>query len=337
MTFKITVQPSGHQFQANENELILDAALAQGLNFPYGCRSGSCGNCIGQVLEGEIAYPGGTPLGLTDEQLSENKALFCQAVAKTDLEIEVAEIKAADGITAKKLPARVTTLERLADDVMLMELQLPASQRLQFLAGQYIDILLQNGGKRAFSLANAPHNDERLQLHIRKVEGGYFTSHVFDEMQEKSLLRIEGPLGSFFLRDESERPVILMGGGTGFAPLKAMVEHLIASESQRQVHLYWGVKSEPDLYLGDLAQSWADQHPNITFTPVLSDEPKGEWRGRRGWVHEAVVEDFPDLSAFELYMSGPPPMIVAGKAAFLARGLPEEHCYSDSFDFSHGG
>lgn len=334
MTFNITVQPSGHRFQAKKGELILDAALEQGLNFPYGCRSGSCGNCIGKVLNGTLSYPGGVPLGLTDEQIADHQALFCQATATSDLVIEVTEIKAADGIAVKKLPARVVTLKKLSHDVMLMELKLPASQRLQFLAGQYLDILLRDGRKRSFSLANAPHDDDLLQLHIKRVKGGFFTQQVFEEMQEKALLRIEGPLGTFFLREDSERPVILMGGGTGFAPLKSIVEHAIATETHRPIDLYWGVKTQADLYLGELAERWTQEHDNIRFIPVLSEEPSADWFGRRGWVHEAVVEDFTDLSEFDVYMSGPPPMISAATTAFLERGLPEQQCYSDSFEFA---
>lgn len=334
MTYKITVQPSGHHFEAKEGELILDAALGQGLHFPYGCRSGSCGNCIGTLVEGDLDYPRGTPLGLTDEQLAENKALFCQATAKSDLTIEVTEIKAADGITVKKLPSRVVTLSKLSDDVMLMELKLPATQRMQFLAGQYLDILLRDGRKRSFSIANAPHDDDVLQLHIKHVKGGFFTGQVFNDMKEKSLLRIEGPLGTFFLREDNDRPIILMGGGTGFAPLKSIVEHTIANESARPIHLYWGVKTEQDLYLKTLAEQWQKEHDHIRFIPVLSETESVRGKTKTGWVHEAVLEDFNDLSHTEVYMSGPPAMVRAGTAAFLERGLPEQHCYSDSFEFA---
>lgn len=334
MTFKITVQPSGHAFEAKEDELILDAALNHGLNFPYGCRSGACGACLGQVTSGEIAYPNDAPSGLTEEQSNENKTLFCQAAAKTDLTIEVKEVDAAEGIEVKKLPARVVTLTNLCHDVMLMELKLPISQRLQFLAGQYIDILLKDGRKRAFSLANAPHNDEVLQLHIRKVEGGHFTTRVFEEMQEKALLRLEGPLGTFFLREDSDRPIILIGGGTGFAPLKAMIEHAVASEMDRPIHLYWGVKSEKDLYLRELVDDWAKDHQHINVQMVLSESEDATWQGRTGWVHSAVADDFPDLSGFDVYLSGPPQMISAAKEVFSKQGLSEDQLYSDSFEYS---
>ncbi|MGV6857803.1 MAG: CDP-6-deoxy-delta-3,4-glucoseen reductase [bacterium] len=335
MPFKVKVQPSGRQFEVNENELILDAALRQGLNFPYGCRNGGCGSCMGTVVSGETHYPGGTPGGISEEQIAEGKALFCQSIALSDLTLEVQEADAAEGITVKKLPARVVTLKKLNHDVMLMELKLPASQRLQFLAGQYIEILLKDGQRRAFSLANPPHSDEVLQLHIRKVPGGAFTTFVFEQMEEKALLRIEGPLGSFYLREESNRPIILMAGGTGFAPIKAIVEHAIETGIERPIQFYWGVRAQRDLYLHDLALSWAEHHPDIEYIPVLSEPTENEpWDGRTGWVHEAVLEDHADLSGFDVYLCGPPPMIQAARVPFLIKNLPEEQIFSDSFEFS---
>ncbi len=335
MSFKVVVQPSGREFSVDETQLILDAALHHGLNFPYGCRNGGCGSCMGKVVSGEIHYPGGKPPGITEEEVAQGKALFCQAVARSDLTLEVAETDAAEGIVVKKLPARVVTLQKLNHDVMLMELKLPASQRLQFLAGQYIEILLKDGQRRAFSLANPPHDDEVLQLHIRKVPGGFFTTHVFEEMQEKALLRIEGPLGSFYLREDSDRPIILIAGGTGFAPVKAMVEHAIETGIERPIQLYWGVRAKQDLYMDELAQRWAREHDHISYIPVLSEPEEGDhWEGRTGWVHEAVAEDHDDLAGYDVYLCGPPPMIQAARVPFLIKNLPEEQMFSDSFEFS---
>jgi len=217
----------------------------------------------------------------------------------------------------------------------VLYLKLPSNERLQFLAGQYVDILLQDGKRRAFSLANAPHDDEFLQLHVRHVPGGQFTHYVFHEMPEKAILRFEGPLGSFFLHEDNEKPIIFVAGGTGFAPVKGMVEHAFHHGVKRKMIFYWGARSLKDLYLLDMPRQWAREHSNFSFVPVLSDPlPEDGWQGRTGFVHQAVAEDFPDLSGYEVYASGAPQMVEAAHKAFRAQGLPEEEFYSDAFLFS---
>ena len=334
MASEVLVRPSGHHFFVEDNESILDAALRQGISLPYGCRSGRCGACAGKLLTGSIDYPEGLPKGLSPEDSTQGLALFCQARPTCDLEIEVEETITGD-LPVKTLPARVVTREKLSHDVMLLKLKLPASERLQFLAGQYIEILLKDGRRRAFSIANAPHDDEFLELHIREVPGGFFTHHVFHEMQEKALLRIEGPKGTFFLREDSDRPILMMGGGTGFAPLKGMIEHAIASGMNRPIELYWGVRDQQDLYLDTLIHQWLETCPWLRFTPVLSEPSANSgWSGASGFVHQAIADQHKDLSGYEVYMSGPPPMIDAAKTAFSALGLESNHLYFDSFDFA---
>jgi CDP-4-dehydro-6-deoxyglucose reductase len=330
MSFKVQVQPSGHEFQAEAEESLLEAAQRQGINLPYGCRNGFCGDCRSAVLAGEVHYPDGTPEAI--EGQTEEACLTCQARAQSDLTIGVHEIEQAAEIRPRILPSKVDRIERLNEDVIRLYLKLPEGERLQFLAGQYLNFILPDGTKRAFSIANAPHDDEFIELHIRHVAGGTFTDMLFNGMEEKTILRIEAPLGSYFLREDSDRPVILMGGGTGFAPIKGIIEHALKIGVSRPIHLYWGVRSRQDLYLPDLPETWATEHTHVRYTPVLS-EPDPDWQGERGWVHEHVVSDYPDLSGYDVYMSGPPPMINAGKQAFLAHGLPGEHLYSDSFEY----
>lgn len=332
MSFDVKISSSGHQFTVEKDELILDAALRQGISFPYGCRSGACGNCLGKVVSGEVAYPEGLPVSLSEEDHQEGQALFCSAVANSSLEIEVAEIPDNE-IAVQTLPARVTSLQKLSHDVMEMKLTLPEGKRLQFHAGQYIEFLLRDNKKRAFSLANSPTNDTTLELHIRLVEGGQFTTHVFEEMKEKALVRIHGPLGTFFVRD-TDRPLIFIAGGTGFAPLKAMLEQLITEETKREVHFYWGARGKQDLY-SDLVEAWANDFEHIHYTPVLSAaDDSDQWQGKTGFVHQVVAEDFSDLSAHDVYIAGPPPMINAAKEVFGEQGLPDTQLFSDSFDFS---
>ncbi len=335
MSHTVTVRPSGHQFSLEAGETVLEAGLREGLALPYGCRDGACGSCAGRLLSGQIEYPNGTPPGISEEDVARGKALMCQAHAGSDLEVEIREVGAAKDIEVKVLPCRVAAMERLADDVMVLKLQLPKTERLQFLAGQYVDIIMRDGRRRGFSLANPPHDDEYLELHVRHVPGGRFTQQVFTEMKEKTILRFQGPLGAFFLREESDRPLILMGGGTGFAPLKSIVEHALYVGDRRPMRLYWGARARADLYLNDLAASWPSQHPDFRYVPVLS-EPKNtdQWQGRTGFVHESVCADHPDLSGYEVYMSGPPAMIEAAKQGFSALGLPEEQLFYDSFEYS---
>ncbi len=332
--YTITLQPGGHTFTVDEQENILEAGLRQGIALPYGCRGGSCGSCAVTIKRGELSYPDAEPMGLAPFDRERGRAFLCKAVADSDMELDCPQVGAAQDIEVKVLPVRVEKLRKLNADVMEMTLKLPASERLNFRAGQYIDLLLNGEKRRAFSLANAPYDDQFLELHIRHVPGGHFTSHVFESMKPKALLRMEGPLGSFYIRD-SERPIVLMGGGTGFAPLKSMVEQMKAQGFDRPVHLYWGVRAKDDLYMDVLAKDWDSRFELLTYIPVLS-EPKDEdqWEGRTGWVHEAVLADIDELAGRDIYMSGPPPMIEAARTAFLDKGVPEDQIYSDSFEYA---
>lgn len=333
MTYRVTIQPAGHQFPAETNETLLDAGLRNGIMLPYGCRGGVCGSCVAIVTSGEVVYPNGVPQGLFTHEQAQGKTFLCMAAAGSDVVLHMPRVGVEPDIMSKAMPVRVECLRLLADDVMEMTLKLPASEHLRFRAGQYLDILLKNGKRRAFSIASKPSQDQLLELHIRHVPNGEFTGQVFSSMKAKSLLRIEAPLGDFYLRD-SERPLILMGGGTGFAPLKSMVEHLLESSLVRPVYLYWGARAKDDLYLDALAREWAAQQPLLHYVPVLSAaQPQDAWQGRTGWVHAAVAADFPDLSGYDVYLCGPPPMIIAARQAFLAQGLPEEQLYADAFEY----
>ena len=333
MRHRVQIEPSEHQFYVETNETVLDAALRQGINLRYGCRNGACGACKGKLLTGDVHYDE-DPIALTDDDKEQNLVLFCQALADSELLIEVEEVELDSAIEIKTLPCRVQNMKHLADDVMQIFIKLPASERLQFLPGQYIDILLEDGRHRSFSIANAPHDDEFLELHIRLVEDGLFTPKVFNSMQNKDLLRIEGPHGSFFFHEDSNKDILLMAGGTGFAPIKGIIEHLISEQVTRPVYLYWGVRSEADLYMGELAERWAAEQANIQFVPVLSDAGDS-WPGRTGYVHDAVLADFDDLSAFDIYTCGPPAMITAAEQSFQDKGMSKAQFFYDSFDFAN--
>jgi len=328
----VTIQPSGHQFQVEEGEAVLTAALRQGLVLPYGCKNGACGSCKGKIVAGTVDYGVYQAKALTDEEKALGKALFCQARPLTDLVIEARTIGAAKDIQVKTLPCRVQKMERVAEDVIILGLKLPANERLQFLAGQYLEFLLKDGSRRSFSMGNAPHDDELLQLHVRHVAGGQFTDHVFGKMKERDILRFEGPQGTFFLREDSTKPIVFVASGTGFAPIKSIIEHAIHKGIARPMTLYWGGRRPKDLYMNALAEGWAAQG-RITYVPVISDAlPEDHWTGRTGFVHRAVMQDFPDLSALQVYACGVPIMVDSARRDFIALcKLPEDEFYADSF------
>ncbi|MBV6475280.1 MAG: CDP-6-deoxy-delta-3,4-glucoseen reductase [Rhodocyclaceae bacterium] len=336
MSHRVTIESSGHQFDVEPGNTILRAALAAGIGLPYGCRNGACGACKGRVVSGQVDRGLYSEGALSGAELGKGYALFCCARPLSDLVIESREVDAVRDIPVKTLPARVQKMARLAPDVMLLQLKLPASERLQFLAGQYIDILLKGGRRRSFSIANAPETDECLELHVRRVPGGHFTTHVFETMKERDLLRLEGPHGGFHLREDGAKPVILLAGGTGFAPVKAMVEHAFHRQSLRPMTLYWGARDRAGLYLHELAEGWAAGRAGFDYVPVLSEPAAGDgWPGRTGLVHRAVMADFPDLSGHRVYACGAPAMIEAARSDLIGGcGLKEEDFFADSFTFA---
>lgn len=339
MSFKVTVSPSGRQFDVDDDEFILEAALRQGVVLPYGCRNGACGSCKARVVDGRIEQGPHADKALAADEAARGYALLCCSHAQSDLSVECRVVAAAGDIPIRKMPCRIASIEFLAPDVAALKLQLPANERLQYLAGQYLELLLKDGSRRSYSMASAPHLAEQLELHVRHMPGGRFTDALFGATQPavkvRDILRLEGPMGTFFLREDSDRPIVLLASGTGFAPIKAIVEHLLDRRTQRALHIYWGARHVSDLYLEELCRDWQARHANLRYTPVLSEANTLERNQyRSGPIHEAVLKDFPDLSRFDVYMSGPPPMIEAGRRAFVAAHLPEDRLYYDSFDYA---
>lgn len=334
MTYQITIQPSGHTCSAKVYETVLESALEAGFNIPYGCRNGACGSCKGTILSGEVDYGDYARSALSEEEKAAGRALFCCAKPLSDLTIECREIIIGT-IAPRILPARVERKQQLSHDVMALFLKLPSNERLQFMAGQYIEFLLKDGKRRAFSLANAPHADNLLELHLRLIPGGVFTEYVFNEMPDKAILRIEGPFGSFYYRDNSDKPIIMVAGGTGFAPIKGIIEHMLHNDIKREITIYWGAKAREDLYMPELPEAWVKEYPHIRFIPVLSDAlAEDNWQGRTGLVHQAVLDDIADLSAYEVYCCGAPVMVEVAHVSFQQAGLPEDAFYSDAFNYA---
>ncbi|CAL60949.1 putative Ferredoxin--NAD(+) reductase [Herminiimonas arsenicoxydans] len=333
MTFQVTVQPSGRQFSCEADETILSAAIRAGVGLPYGCKNGACGSCRGMVLSGDVTHGAHQERALPAADEAKGFSLFCCARPHGDVVIEAREVLGLGEFPIKKLPSRIARLERVGDDVMSIALQLPASEKLQYRAGQYIEFMLKDGKRRSYSLANAPHVGEHVTLHIRHMPGGLFTDQVFSTMKERDILRFEGPLGSFFLREDSDKPMVLLASGTGFAPIKAIVEQAVHIKSERPMTLYWGGRRPKDLYMHALCEEWARTIPNFRYVPVISNATQeDQWNGQTGFVHQVVMNDLPDLSNYQVYACGAPAMVDAARTDFSAScNLPEEEFYADAF------
>lgn len=320
------------RFEATDDETILEAGLRQHLTLPFGCKSGGCGSCRVQLLRGTVAHRLPPP-ALSTAELDAGYILMCLAEARSELVLDLHQPERAERLRPRQLPVRALGKTALSHDVIGLTLKLPKGESFDYLPGQYVDFLLDDGKRRSFSLANAP-NGETLELHLRVTPGGKFAHWVQNEMPERAILRLEGPLGAFYIREDSERPILLMAGGTGFAPVKAMIEDQLARGGTRPLHLFWGVRSREDLYLDALAQRWATEQPaRFRYTPVLS-EPDADWTGERGFVHEALLRAHPLLAGREVYMSGPPVMVRRAKDAFVTAGLDADHLFYDSFDYA---
>nr|AGU10788.1 Oxidoreductase NAD-binding domain [uncultured organism] len=333
MTFQITVQPSGHQFSCEADETVLAAAMRAGVGLPYGCKNGACSSCRGKVVSGSVTHKPHQERALSKEDEANGYSLFCCAIAHEDLVIEAREVAGSDDYPIRKMPSRVATLEKVAPDVVVMTLQLPANETLKFRAGQYIEFMLRDGKRRSYSLASPPDQDQPLALHIRHMPGGLFTDQVFSTMKERDILRFEGPMGTFFVREDTDKPMVLLASGTGFAPIKSIVEHLRAQNSTRQMTLYWGGRRPHDLYMDALCRQWEAILPNFRYVPVVSAaQPEDNWHGRTGFVHAAVLADLPDLSGHQVYACGAPIVIESAKRDFIAlSNLPEDEFYADAF------
>jgi CDP-4-dehydro-6-deoxyglucose reductase, E3 len=331
----INIANSSRSFTAAADQPLLEAAADAGLNLPHSCIGGNCGACKARLMTGEIHYPNGPPLGLSAAEVADGLILLCQARALTDLSVETFEVRAADAATTKRLPCRIERSVALSHDVMGLFLRLPIAEDFRFAAGQYIDILLPGGRRRSFSIASPPHDARPLELHIRHIAGGEFSDRLFHEDMRSALLTIEGPLGTFTYRPQpGEAPrMLLIGGGTGIAPLLSILRDLIENGIQRNMQLYWGVRTEQDLYAHATLEQLSRRAASLTYVPVLSEAGPG-WRGATGWVHEAALKGIPDLETLEVYAAGPPPMIAAIQREYDARGSSQTRLYFDSFDYA---
>ena len=338
MTYTITVQPSGRSFEAEPAETMLAAGIRQGIGLPYGCKDGACGSCKCKKLSGSVTHGPHQEKALSAQEEADGYVLTCCGTAQSDVVLESRQVTHAGAFPIKKMPARVAALEKLSPDVMRIKLQLPANDIIQYHAGQYVEFILRDGARRSYSMANAPHTliesgAPMVDLHVRHMPGGKFTDHVFSAMKEKEILRIEGPYGSFHLRDDSPKPMVLLASGTGFAPIKAIIEHMQFMGITRDTVLYWGGRRPHDLYLHDWVLARCAEMPHLTYVPVVSDAlAEDAWSGRTGFVHQAVLQDLPDLSGHQVYACGAPIVVDSARKDYVEKaGLPSEEFYADAF------
>lgn len=339
LQYQVELKKSGRTFTVEEDETVLEAAIRQGVQLPYGCKNGACGSCKGKLLEGRMEHGDHSQSALSTLDETAGATLLCCAHPKSNVLIDVREIQGGGDIPVRKVPCRVQAIAYPSDDVAILQLQLPASERFQFLAGQYVEFLLKDNKRRAYSIASPPHQEGPIELHIRHLPGGLFTDALFGQgadgksIKEKDILRFEGPQGSFFLREDTQKPIIFLASGTGFAPIKSILLHMRQKKIDRQVYFYWGGRRPKDLYMDSLCQEFASTIPRFHYIPVVSEaQPDDHWTGRTGFVHHAVMADFPDLSAFQVYACGAPIVIQSAQTDFLEQcGLPEDEFYADSF------
>ncbi|MDD2879405.1 MAG: CDP-6-deoxy-delta-3,4-glucoseen reductase [Rhodoferax sp.] len=331
--FQITIEPSGRTFTVAPTDTLLAAGIAQGVNLPYGCKDGACGSCKCKKLSGTVSHGAHQSKALSTEEEAQGFVLTCCASAHSDVVLESRQVTAEGALPIKKMPTRVTLMEKKSPDVMRLLLQMPANDVFTYHAGQYIEFLLRDGVRRSYSMASAPHLiGQGLELHIRHMPGGVFTDQVFGTMKERDILRIEGPFGSFYLREDSIEPMVLLAAGTGFAPIKALIEHLQFKGSTRPATLYWGGRRPHDLYMDDWVKAKLAEMPNLRYVPVVSDAlPEDNWAGRTGFVHRAVLQDLPDLSGYQVYACGAPIVVASAQRDFVEAGLPVDEFYADSF------
>jgi len=332
-SFTVTVEPSGTTFNANPDETLLAAGIRQGVGLPYGCKDGACGSCKCKMVSGRVVHANFQRKALSVEEEAANFVLTCCATARSDIVLESRQVTPAGALPIKKMPTRVSSMVKKSADVVVMQLQLPANDSFPYRAGQYIEFIMRDGTRRSYSMANAPHTGPALELHIRHMPGGRFTDLVFGSMKEKDILRIEGPFGSFFLREDSDKPLVFLASGTGFAPLKALLEHMQHCGITRPTTLYWGGRRPSDLYMEDWIQAQMALMPQLRYVPVVSDAlPEDHWSGRTGFVHLAVLQDFPDLSGHQVYACGAPIVVESARSSFSAQaGLPTDEFFADSF------
>jgi CDP-4-dehydro-6-deoxyglucose reductase len=333
---QVTVRPAERSFQVERDEPILAAAIRAGIGLPYGCKDGACGSCKSRLLEGRVIHGVHQLKALSVAEEDAGLILPCCATPQTDCVIEARMVPGAGEFPVLKMPCRVLQMERAAPDVMVLRLQLPANQTLQYRPGQHVEFILRDGARRTYSMANAPGSmgtPPAIELHLRHMPGGKFTEHVFGAMKEKEILRLEGPYGSFFLREDSNKPIVLLASGTGLAPITAIIEHMRAQGVTRPAVLYWGCRTRIDLYRHDWAERTAAAMPTLRYVPVLSEpRPEDGWRGRSGLVHQAVMQDLPDLSGHQVYACGAPIVVESARRDFVARcGLPDEEFFADAF------
>ncbi|KIF50406.1 FAD-binding oxidoreductase [Vibrio owensii] len=319
MEYKIEIQPAGLNYKSKDN--LLEDALQQSVTLEHSCKTGDCGVCSAELIQGKVEDENG-------EIISEGHFLTCQSRAKSDVVLRANYYPELANIKTQTLPCKVSSIEFPTSDIIVLKLRFPPTSDFDYLPGQYVD-LNYKGIKRSYSIANAKTQTKEIELHIRRVENGEMSDLLFaSNLKLNQLMRIEGPKGTFFVRG-GDRPIIMIATGTGIAPVKAAVEQLMEAKDSRSIHIYWGMRYKNEFY--DIGfEHLTKQYKNIVFTPVLSREELIP-SGRVGYVQDIVTQDFESLSSVDIYACGSLKMIEQAKVVFEKKGLPESGFFSDAF------
>lgn len=325
MTFSVRVAETGITFPCEPREFVLDAAERAGYSMPSSCRKGACNTCEAELIEGEVEQRGRGRRTARD-----GMALMCRAQPRADLTIRPRRFERIDIFRRKMITTKIFRRAAPAPDVTILTLRFPIGLRAPFKAGQYLQVVMEDGDRRNFSMANAARENDGAELHIRHVPDGKFPIETLSKLSAGDPLQVELPFGDFYLRT-SARPVVLLASGTGFAPIRSIIATAIHAGNTRPMHLYWGARKPEDIYLAEMPARWADRLPWFSFTPVLS-EPPSSWTGRTGLVHNAVLEDYRGLSETEVYACGNPLMVTAAQRDFTeGHSLPDAQFFADAF------
>lgn len=328
--FRIAIEDSGIPFAAPAGQSILEAAEQAGLALPHDCRGGGCGSCRIRLIAGQVTYDE-PPMALTEAEATAGYALACRARPQSDLIIALEPAPVAP--EPQRARARIAELAEIAPDILHLDVVLAAGAAPAFLAGQHMNVLLDDGVARSVSMASAP-DAGRLDFYIRRIAGGAFTDRALSRLRPGDWLDVELPLGSFCYRARDDRPLLMAATGTGIAPIKSILDSLMDDAFVPPVTLYWGMRSENALFLDPHVQRWTERLAEFDYRPVLS-APAPDWPGRRGHVQNAILADLPDLSDYAIYLCGSPRMIAEAKPVFLAQGASPAHLYAEGFTFQH--
>jgi CDP-4-dehydro-6-deoxyglucose reductase/ferredoxin-NAD(P)+ reductase (naphthalene dioxygenase ferredoxin-specific) len=329
MSFRVSIRQFDAPLPVEMGQTILEAALARDLPYPHGCRSGNCGACKSVLISGEVEMTPYSDYALSDAEKNNGLILACRAVPWSDCEVKFLEADETVAHPLRHMQCRVVDLAAMTHDIRRIRLEVESGGPYTFSAGQYASLEFPGLPPRDYSMANRP-SETTLEFHIRLLPGGVVTPFVSQRLQIGDRVKVIGPYGTSYLREKHAGPIIALAGGSGLAPIKSIVDRALDLDAKQPIHLYFGVRDERDLYLEDYFRERAAAHPNLTFTPVLS-EPSRPTQRRTGFLADIVRQDFDSVDGAKAYLAGPPVMVETAVAALETLGIRKQDCHADAF------